>query len=216
MGDEEHYCEGDNVYTKSEFSYITTKSRCSVDFDFIKIDDHIREQAKIICIKLTANMSSKRIARVKNLQFISIFFAYQKLGIPVQPLDIVDKFKDMTKQDMLTAFHSYNELETGYRPDNIDVTVENILKIYCDKLDINDMYENVVLVAERVFRKNASIKLKNMVQVTAGAVLLHFLRINGIKFENKEKLEIIVARLTHKSPETIKSLSKKIFIIDNS
>ncbi len=215
MDDEEHYCEEDNVYTKSEFSYITTKARCSVDFDSIKIDDHIKEQAKIICIALTANMLPKRIAKVKHLQFVSIFFAYQKMGIPVQPLDIVDKL-DMSKQDMLTAFHSYSELETGYRPDNIDVTVEDILKIYCDKLDINDMYENVVLVAERVFKKNSYIKLKNMVQVAAAALLLHFLKINGVSFGNGKKLETIVANLAHKSPETIKSLSKKIFIIDNS
>nr|QBK93745.1 MAG: transcription initiation factor IIB [Pithovirus LCPAC406] len=216
MEDEEHYCEEDNVYTKNEFSYITAKSRCSVDFDSIKIDDHIKEQAKIICIALTANMLPKRIARVKHLQFISIFFAYQKLGIPVQPLDIVDKFEDMTKQDMLTAFHSYNELETGYRPDNIDVTVEDILKIYCDRLDISNMYKDVVLVTERIFKKDSNIKLKNMVQVAAGALLLHFLKINGVSFESGEKLEVIVARLTHKSPETIKSLSKKIFVIDNS
>ncbi len=212
--DEVGYCEGDNSYNRSELNYIAAKSKCPIDFDLIKIDDQIKEQAKIICLILIEKTISKRII-VKHLKFISIFYAYQKLGIPVEPLDIAFDL-DMVKSNMLTAFHTYNEIETGYRPDNINVTINDILKIYCNKLDISEMYNDVIIVANRVFEKNAYIKDTNMVQVAGAALLLHFLKINGVNFKGGEQLKVIVARLAHKSPETIKSLSRKIFIIDNS
>nr|QBK93116.1 MAG: transcription initiation factor IIB [Pithovirus LCPAC403] len=212
--DDEGFYNDEEIYTKDQFNYIAEKNKCPIDFNSLKIDSKVKEEAKIIYFELIKNSQAKRVTKVNHLKFSCIFYAHQRLGIPVQPRDIASSL-GMSGENMKAALRRYNELETGYRPYNIEVTVEDLLKIYCEKLNISEKYEDVLIVSNRVFEKDPHIVATRMKQISAASLLLYFLRINGITFKDK-KQETIMADLCYKSEATLKVVAKKIFTIDNS
>nr|QBK93349.1 MAG: transcription initiation factor IIB [Pithovirus LCPAC404] len=214
--DEEKYYENreDGQYSKLHIYSNLKKDKCPIEFGDIPIRDDVRKAAKIICRKLVEKTAAKRINRLKHLKFVCVYYAYGELGIVEQPQDIA-LMVGITKKEMFKAIQTHSELETGFRPKNIKATPEALLERYCEKLELNDHKSDIINIAKRILAKDLTMNDDRMPQVVAGGFLLYYLKINGIII-NDEKPELTASKITYKSVETIKSMYKNIYRIDNS
>lgn len=181
-----------------------------------KIPDNIKLQADLIYNKL--NLATRRGKRRKQMLFFCIYNAYKELNIPPFPIKIAE-IVGLKKNEINKSFSMFSELQTGYKPRNLNLTALDMLPELCKSLGFNDNdIELCISVGKEIIDndiKNNSSNLNERLdqeypQVVATGILRYFTEINGIDINKKKFADNVCI-----SDNAIKNIKDKVSMIHN-
>lgn len=174
------------------------------NFDF---SDDIKKKANYIYNQMTP--ITKRSKNRKLLLFFCIYNAHKELRINVIPADIGKKF-GLTQGDLRKANSMFSKLQTGYEPIQNEITINDFIQDYCEKLNLDNLDE-IIQFSDNVLKNNKELEL-TCPQTLAASMLKYYMVSNDIEFNDKTLLSII----TNRSNTTIDTIYKKIAQSDNN
>lgn len=187
------------------YSNKTGKS-LTCDLSKYNFDTNINIRANLIFNKM--NMASRRANNRSSLLFFCVYNAHKELNMNVDVSELGAKF-NLTQGQIQKTQSMFSFLKTGYKPTIRTISPLDYLADYCDKLNINEYTENILMYANNLLDKNTEL-LQLVPQTVAAGLIKYYLEINGIPLEENINLSTV----THRSDTTIDSMKKRIAELD--
>jgi transcription initiation factor TFIIIB Brf1 subunit/transcription initiation factor TFIIB len=211
--DVELECDVPTVYiqkSNDERKALTQEKIKSLISDLKTLDfpDEIKMEANKVFLRM--NCPTKRSKKRKLLVFYCLYCAYLELKNPQVPTAIARKIP-IKQSEIPKAMALFSEIQTGYRPPDINITPIHYLKDYCCQLGFTEETKSMVIdLTEELMKKDFTLREESPQKTSAG-ILQCFMIMNGIQFKKKE-----FAKLFGFSEVTINNIYKKILTIYSS
>lgn len=176
------------------------------DLSKYSFDHNINIRANVIYNKM--NLTTRRANNRTYLLFFCVYNAHRELNINIDAHELGAKF-GLKQGQMQKTQSMFSYMKTGYKPTIKTISPLDYLEDYCDKLNISEYTENIILYATNLLDKNTEL-LQLVPQTVAAGLIKYYMEINGIMLEDDKNLSIT----THRSDTTIDSIKKKIAELD--
>lgn len=176
------------------------------DLSKYNFDHIINVRANLIYNKM--NLTTRRANNRIHLLFFCVYNAHRELNINIDAHELGKKF-GLKQGQMQKTQSMFSFMKTGYKPTIKTISPLDYLEDYCEKLNISEYTENILMYASSLLDKNPKL-LQQVPQTVAAGLIKYYMEINGITLEDDKNLSIT----THRSDTTIDSIKKIIAELD--
>jgi len=169
-----------------------------------EITDEVKIKANEIYNKMSL-INTKRGNCRKQMFFILLYYSYKELNIPVDP-NVLAKSMNIEKSQINKAFTKFSEIQTGYKPVNVEIDINTTIKRICDNIGFDeDRLNHCLEVSDIILAKDKELLFEYKIQKVAAAIIEFYLYISGHHVDKE-----LFSNITGISSSSINFLHKRL------